>query len=65
MGKNLVGAECFTNTFLVNFSGFNSIGAKFQTTFVVCFFVVVFLKQTIGKKFICKVELLNVKERRS
>ena len=31
---------------------FNSFGAKFQTTFVVCFG---FLQPPIGKKFICTV----------
>ena len=36
---------------------FKSFGAKFQT-FVVCF---VLNKISIGKKFICKVERLNVK----
>ena len=41
---------------------FNSFGAKFQMTFVICFF---FNKLSIGKKFICKVERLNVKQRRS
>ena len=46
-----------------------SFGAKFQTTFVVCFLVVVFFFLTNfhleRKKFICKVERLNVKQRRS
>ena len=41
----------------------NSFGAKFQTTFVVCFFY--FNKLLFGKTFICKVERLNVKQRRS
>ena len=42
---------------------FNSFGAKFQTTFVVCFFY--FNKLSFGKTFICKVKRLNVKQRRS
>ena len=41
----------------------NSFGAKVQTSFVVCFFY--FYKLSIGKTFICKVERLNVKQRRS
>ena len=44
-------------------SPFNSFGAKFQTTFVVCFFYS--NKPSLGKTFICKVERLNVKQRRS
>ena len=45
---------------------FNSLGAKFQLTFVVCFFFFFFFnKLSPGKKFICKVERLNVKQRRS
>ena len=42
---------------------FNSFGAKFQTTFVICFFY--FNKLWFGKMFICKVDRLNVKQRRS
>ena len=42
----------------------NSFGAKFQTTYVVCFFFY-FNKLSFGKKFICKLERLNVKQRRS
>ena len=42
---------------------FNSFGAQFQMTFVVCFFF--FNKPSLGKTFICKVERLNVKQRRS
>ena len=42
---------------------FNSFGAKFQTTFVVCCFYL--NKLSFGKTFICKVERLNVKQRRS
>ena len=40
----------------------NSFGAKFQTTFVVCFFD--FNKLTLEKTFICKVDKQNVKQRR-
>ena len=39
--------------------GFNSFGAKFQTTFVVC----VFNNLSFGKTVICKVERLNAKQR--
>ena len=42
---------------------FNSFAAKFQTTFVVCFSL--FNKLSLEKKFIRKVERLNVKQRRS
>ena len=42
----------------------NSFGAKFQRTFVVCFFFY-FHKLWLGKTFICKVERLNVKQHRS
>ena len=48
---------------LVQYYVFNSFGAKFQTTFVVCFFYC--NKLSFGKTFICKVERLNVKQRRS
>ena len=41
----------------------NSFGAKFQTTFVVCY--VFFNKLSVGKKFINKVERPNAKQRRS
>ena len=51
--------RCFTSLSIV----FNSFGAKFQTTFVVCFFY--FNKLSFGKTYICKVERLNVKQRRS
>ena len=45
---------------------FNSFGAKFQTAFVWGFFLLFFLnKLSLGKKFICKVERLNVKQHRS
>ena len=40
----------------------NSFGAKFQTTFVVCFF---YFKLSFRKTFISKVERLNVKQHRS
>ena len=40
----------------------NSIGAKFQTTFVVCFFL---NKYRLEKKFLWKVERLNYKQHRS
>ena len=50
------------NTFLHGAAHFNSFGAKFQTTFVVCFFC---NKLSLGKKLICKVERLDVKLRRS
>ena len=36
----------------------NSFGAKFQTTFVVCFFFY-FKKLSFGKTFICKVKMSN------
>ena len=39
-----------------------SFGVKFQTTFVVCFFL--FLQTSAWKDVICKVERLNVKQRR-
>ena len=42
---------------------FNSFVAKFQTTFVVCFSF--FNKLSLEKKFIPKVERLNVKQHRS
>ena len=42
---------------------FNSFGAKFQTTFAVCFSF--FNKLSLEKKFIRKVERLNVKQHRS
>ena len=42
----------------------NSFGARFQTTFVVFFFFY-FNKPSLGKTFICKVERLNFKQRRS
>ena len=42
---------------------FNSFGAKFQTTFVVCFFY--FNKLSLRKTYICEVDRLNVKQRRS
>ena len=41
----------------------SSFGAKFQTKFVLCIFI--FNKLSLGKTFICKVERLNVKQRRS
>ena len=41
---------------------FNSFGAKFRTTFIVCVFI--FFKLALGKTFICKVERLHVKQRR-
>ena len=41
----------------------NSLGAKFQTTFVVCFFY--FNKLPLGKIIICKIERLNIKQHRS
>ena len=47
---------------------FNSFGAKFLTTVVVCFYsyyYYYFNKLSFGKTFICKVERLNVKQRRS
>ena len=44
---------------------FNSFTAKFQTTFVVCFFLFFLNKLLFGKKFTCKVEELNVKQRTS
>ena len=44
-------------------SSLNSFGAKFQTTFVVCFSF--FNKLSLEKKFVRKVERLNVKQRRS
>ena len=47
--------------FLLFFLDF--FNAKFQTTFVVCFFLL--NKLSLGKKFICKVERLNVKQHRS
>ena len=47
-------------TFHFAVSCFNSFGDKFQTTFVACFFK---NKLSIGKKFICKVKRLNVKQR--
>ena len=46
----------------------NSYSTKFQTTFVVRFFFCFFFyfnKLSFGKMFICKVEKLNVKQRRS
>ena len=42
---------------------FNSFDAKFQMTFVICLFY--FNKLTFGKTFICEIERLNVKQRRS
>ena len=54
----------FSNTWCGRvYAVFNSFGAKFQMTFVVCFFY--FNKLPFGKKFICKVERLNVKQHRS
>ena len=41
----------------------NPCGAKFQTAFVVCIFILT--NHPFGKMFICKVERLNVKQRRS
>ena len=46
-----------------NLNVVNSFAAKFQTTFVVCFFFK--NKPPLRKKFICEVERLNVKQRRS
>ena len=44
-------------------AAFNSSGAKFQTTFAVC--LLHYIKLSFGKTFICKVERLNVNQRRS
>ena len=52
-----------TKTCLYNLDPLNSFGAKFQTTFVVCFSF--FKKLSLEKKFIRKVERLNVKQHRS
>ena len=43
----------------------NSFSAKFQTTLVVCCFLCFLNKLSLGKKFICKLARLNVKQRRS
>ena len=43
----------------------NSFGAKFQTTFVVCFFILTNCRLEKLYKIICKVERLNIKQRRS
>ena len=42
---------------------FNSFGAKFQTTFVDCFFEIQNKNTIAWKEVICKVERLNVKQR--
>ena len=57
MSSLLLRFSIFRNLFL------NSFSAKFQTTLVVCFSF--FNKLSLGKKFIRKVERLNVKQRRS
>ena len=43
----------------------NSFDAKFQTTFVKCRLLFFFNKLSLEKKFIRKVERLNVKQRKS
>ena len=49
----------------------NFFGAKFQTMcfffvlFFCCFFCFFFHKLSLGKKFICTVDILTVKQRRS
>ena len=65
---NLCWAHVYEGTFSdlethkVNFS-FN---AKFQTTFVICFFLFLsYFELSFVKKFICKVERLNIKQCRS
>ena len=63
--------SCTSSPVLKKVSTFNSFTAKFQTTFIVCFFFLFFFfffffffnKLSLGKKFICKVERLNVKQR--
>ena len=61
LGK-VVLRDCGFSSYLHSFF-FNSFGAKFQTTFFVCFYC--FNKLSLGKTFICKVDRLNVKQRRS
>ena len=54
------------STFRIKYTGtlfINSFSAKFQTKFVVCFSF--FNKLSLGKRFIRKVERLNVKQHRS